>query len=312
VQHLPRKRRGAGAERYGGVRLRCALAPQDAIPLDLAQAVTSATKWLNGCGMCDIMNNMTAEHFTPQMYLDYYTQHKNISIADIGVAPVVVVSWGRGVIDEMAEATGAEICPHWMYDARYPLYTGQVQNRRVSFAQAPVGAPGTVMMMEEMIACGARVFLGLGWAGSLQESAPVGSMLVPTSCIREEGTSFHYYPEEGATLSPDQRLVEGLKSAAEAEGARVATGPQWTIDAPYRELRSKIAAYQAKGVLGVDMETSAMYALGRFRGVSVCNLLVISDELWSEWRPAFRSDELQAATNLAQRIVLKYLEGGLA
>jgi len=39
---------------------------------------------------------------------------------------------------------------------------------------------------------------------------------------------------------------------------------------------------------------------------------VISDELWSEWRPAFRSDELQAATNLAQRIVLKCLEGDLA
>jgi len=254
---------------------------------------------------------MTKEHVTPKLYLDYYTQQNNISIADIGVAPVVVISWGREVIDELAATTGAEICPHWMYEGRYPLYTGQVQGRRVSFAQAPVGAPGTVMMMEEMIACGARVFIGLGWAGSLQESAPVGSMLVPTSCIREEGTSFHYYPQEQVTLSPDQRLVEGLQSVAEAEGASVATGPQWTIDAPYRELGSKIAAYRERGVLGVDMETSAMYALGRFRGVSVCNLLVVSDELWGQWRPAFRSDELEAATKLAQRIVLKYLNSQL-
>jgi hypothetical protein len=49
------------------------------------------------------------------------------------------------------------------------------------------------------------------------------------------------------------------------------------------------------------METSAMYALGRFRGVRVCNLLVISDELWQAWRPAFRTPELHAADELAPR-----------
>ncbi len=27
-----------------------------------------------------------------------------------------------------------------------------------------------------------------------------------------------------------------------------------------------------------------MYAFGQVRGVPVCNLLVVSDELWREWR----------------------------
>ena len=70
---------------------------------------------------------------------------------------------------------------------------------------------------------------------------------------------------------------------------------------------SKIEAYGRQGVLGVDMETSAMYALGIYRSVSVCNLLVVSDELWHEWRPAFGTVELDDATDLAQRIVARLL-----
>jgi hypothetical protein len=42
--------------------------------------------------------------------------------------------------------------------------------------------------------------------------------------------------------------------------------------------------------------------------VALCNLFVVSDELWQEWRPAFGSLELREATELAQRITLKCLE----
>jgi uridine phosphorylase len=254
---------------------------------------------------------MTQERFTPQMYVEYYASQRGISVQDIDVAPVVVISWGRGVIESLAEAVGAQPSLHWFYDEYYKLFTGEVGGQTVSFAHAPVGAPGTVMMMEEMIACGARIFLGLGWAGSLQELAPVGTMFIPTGCIRDEGTSFHYLGEE-VTLAANERLVGLLESVARAEGAHVMAGRQWTTDAPYRELIGQIAAYREQGVLGVDMETSAMYALGLFRKVRVCNLLVVSDELWGKWRPAFRTAELQEATELAQRVILKCLAHDLS
>lgn len=249
---------------------------------------------------------MMEERFTPQMYLDYYITRRGISVKDIGVAPVAVISWGQRVIQSLADAVGAQPSPHWLWE-RYQFYTGAIQDQRVCFAEAPIGAPGTVAMMEVMIACGTRTFLGLGWAGSLRQSAPVGTMLIPTGCIREEGTSPHYLGSE-VTVSPNERLVELLRSVAQAEGANVMCGVQWTIDAPYRELLSKIESYRQQGAWGVDMETSAMYALGRFRGVRVCNLLVVSDELWQEWRPAFGSLELREATELAQRIILRCLE----
>ena len=251
--------------------------------------------------------------FTARMYIDYYTSKRGISVEEIGVAPCVVVSWGASVIEELAESVGAAPAEHWGWLTHFPLYTGEIQGRRVSFVQVGIGAPTTVTAMESLIACGARSFLGLGWAGSLQPSAPVGTFLIPTDCIREEGTSFHYLDADAA-VTPDEGLVALLQRAAEEDadegkdGTPVLTGPHWTTDAPYRELKSRIEAYRQRGVLGVDMETSAMYALGRFRNVPVCNLLVVSDVVWREWDPAFRTPQLKAATRRAQRVVLRALE----
>lgn len=242
------------------------------------------------------------ERFTPQMFINYVASRRGRPIGDLGVAPVVVLSWSRRVIESMAKTIGARLSRYWHYGDQYPLYVGKVEGNPVSLGHVPIGSAGTVMVMEEMIACGGRVFLGLGWAGSLQREAPVGTFVIPTSCIREEGTSLHY-AEDGAAIRPSERVLNALKTACKESSAKILSGPVWTTDAPYRELKAKIEAYRRQGVIGVDMETSAMYALGQFRNVGVCNLLVVSDELWREWKPAFSSTGLRKSMERAERVI---------
>ncbi len=246
------------------------------------------------------------ELFTPQMVVEHHITRRGITIDEIGVAPIVVVSWGRHVIQSLAQTIEAQPAEHWFYEER-PLFNGSVGGKKVSLIHLLVGAAGTVMMMEELIACGARIFLALGWAGSLQPHVPVGTFIIPNSCLIEEGTSAHY-SDHKTPVTPDPALVELLAQAAQAEGAKVVKGPLWTTDAPYRELRSKVTAYSEQGVLGVDMETSAMYTLGQYRKVKVCNLLVVSDELGQEWRPAFGTARLKQATEKAEGVILRCLE----
>lgn len=250
------------------------------------------------------------ERFTPQMAVAYAAKRRGVAVEAFGVAPVAVLSWHRRTAQSLAEATAARLPEHWFYGEQYPLYSGEVGGHRVCFVHVPVGAPGTVMVMEELIACGARAFLGLGLAGSLQPHAPVGTWLIPTSCVREEGTSGHYVSAD-VPIGPSARLVQAVAAASRAEGVEPLTGPLWTTDAPYRELKSKVETYRQQGVLGVDMETSAVYALGQFRGVDACNLLVVSDELWDEWRPAFGQPELREAMRRAERAILRCLSGDL-
>lgn len=250
---------------------------------------------------------ITKERFTAEMTVFWHAKENKISIEDIGVAPVVVLSWNRKIIQSFAETADAQLQENWLYGESYPLYTGKVGDNRISFANISVGAPATVMAMEEMIACGAKAFIGFGFAGSLQEEAPIGSLLIPGKCIRDEGTSYHYLSKD-VEVAPSARLKKVIQKACIEKGSNVLSGLHWTTDAVYMELVSTIKAYRKQGVLGVDMETSAMYALGIFRKVEVCNLLVVSDEIWKEWAIGFASDNFRNGLELAKQVILCFLE----
>lgn len=236
-----------------------------------------------------------AFRFTPEMVVNYDSKRRGICLEDFGVAPTVVACWNLRATKSLAEEAGARQAKNWPYNEQYPLFNGKLGGRKVAFMYMPVGAAATVMFMEEMSACGARNFIGLGYAGSLSPKAPIGTCLVPTECIREEGTSMHYLgPKE--KVAPSERLKKGILSACKAKGLKALSGPHWTTDGVYRESVSKIRRYGKRGVLGVDMETSAMYAFGQSKGLEVCNLLVVSDELWGDWNPAFGKDVLRKAS----------------
>lgn len=241
--------------------------------------------------------------FTPAMYLDHYAKERGLRREELNVGPLVVGTWFPRVTEKLAEGAGATRNEKWPFGRGNAVYTGEATGRKVSFVTFPVGAPGTVLVMEELIAGGARCFVGLGMAGSLQPAAPIGSYLLPGECVREEGTSGHYLPP-GEVVGPDPALQASLGRLLAAAGKEGRPGPHWTTDAPYREFVWKIEKYRAAGVLGVDMETSATYALGRFYGLPVANLLVVSDEVWREWRPAFETEELRKAMREAVAAVL--------
>src|SRR6266567_3601944 len=226
-----------------------------------------------------------SERFTAQMAVEYQTSHHKISVEQVGIAPIVVGSWDLGTVKSLAGTVGAASSPSWWWGPRFPLYNGEIGGKKVSFVNLPLGAPATILVMAELIACGARVFLGLGFAGSIQPEAPAGTGFIPTSCIREEGTSPHYLASDDG-LRPAPRLVRALEKARLKKSVTADTGTVWTTDAPYREVVTTIENYRLRDILGVDMETSAMYALGVYRNVEVCNFLVVSDELWRDWKPA--------------------------
>jgi uridine phosphorylase len=161
--------------------------------------------------------------------------------------------------------------------------------------------------MEQMIACGTKVFIGLGWAGSLNSCAPIGSLLLPTTCIREEGTSYHYLAND-VIVHSKPLLIDILEKTAQTKSYVINKGPHWSTDAIFREGAEKIKAYRDMGILGVDMESSAMFALGQVFDVSVGNLLVVSDSLWGEWNMSFHTDEIREATRHGEEVILGAME----
>ncbi len=148
-----------------------------------------------------------------------------------------------------------------------------------------IGSPAAAMVFEELIAMGCRRAINVGVAGGLQPDMPPGSIAVGTSAIRDEGTSHHYLASD-APVEPSAALTDRVTAELDARGLPYRCGATWTIDAVFRETVAETKHYRDLGVLTVEMEASALYAVGKVRGVDVTGAFVVADVLHEDgWKP---------------------------
>ena len=190
---------------------------------------------------------------------------------------------------------------------RHLHWLQETENRVAVAGGFGVGAPAAVLVLEALIFQGVRRYLSIGTAGSLQKDLTIGDIVVCDRAIRDEGTSHHYLPpEKYAHASPAMttRLVEALQFADISHSV----GTSWTIDAPYRETVAEVRHYQAEGVLTVEMEAAALFAVAKYRGVEMGSLLTISDSLADlKWDPQFRSDTTRIGLETLYQVALAAL-----
>lgn len=174
-----------------------------------------------------------------------------------------------------------------------------------------LGAPQGVIVLEKLIALGARRLWVLGWCGSLQPDLRIGDLIIPTTALSEEGTSAHYPVDEKARRT-DPSLNEYLGDALHRANLPFLAGPVWTTDAIYRETQAKVADYRSKGILAVEMEMSALITVAAYRSVALAGVLVVSDELSSlTWQPGFTDKTITKRSREACTVVLELcMDGG--
>ena len=160
-----------------------------------------------------------------------------------------------------------------------------------------IGAPRAVLSMEMLIAWGVQEFISIGTAGAIASDLKIGDLVGCDRAIRDEGTSHHYLPTARYSYPTD-----GGRFAKKFE--RV--GTSWTLDAFFRHTREEIAAHQKEGVLTVEMEASALFAVGEKRGVRIGAGFVISDLLYGdEWDPQFRKDSVENVLDQLLQLALE-------
>jgi uridine phosphorylase len=240
-------------------------------------------------------------HVDPYRLVEHQCARRGITRDQLGVRRTVLGTFSRRLSRFIAERAEAVPARYWLRDEdeAYIISDG------VTLATFPIGAPAAVSLMEEMIACGMTSLIVTGAAGSLQPHAPIGTIVLPTSAIREEGTSHHYAPADTPAL-PSPRVVEALERQLQAGQTEYVAGPTWTTDAVYREHRGKIDRYRQAGVVAVDMELSALLTVAAFRGIQCGGLFCVSDELHGEaWDLGFGGELFGRAIARASVIALE-------
>jgi uridine phosphorylase len=214
----------------------------------------------------------------------------------------VILTFTRPDYERLCRLAQAAAAPRYLWDCA--LRAGSWQGQPVTIAAPTLGAPYAAMVLEKLIALGARLALALGWCGSLQPHVGLGDLLLPTAAVSGDGTS-RYYCSGEQDPGPDAACCARLRQALAKAQLPWHAGPVWSTDALYRETVDLVWHYQARGILGVDMEMAALFAVGRFRGVAVAGLLVVAEELADlKWRPGYRSAAFRQARRQAAELAL--------
>jgi uridine phosphorylase len=193
-----------------------------------------------------------------------------------------VICFFREVVEKVANEFNARVLIQNQWeDGPHPLYEIIYSGRRLAFFHPGVGAPLTCGLFEDVIASGCRKFIAVGGCGVLEKGMDVGKIIIVNSAVRDEGVSYHYLPAT-REIEGQKEIVGVIEEIFIERGITYTIGKTWTIDAPYRETKSKIESRRNEGCIAVEMEAASMMAVAQFREVAFGQILYAGDDLSGE------------------------------
>jgi DeoD family purine-nucleoside phosphorylase len=186
-------------------------------------------------------------------------------------------------------------------------FTGTYAGKPVSVQATGMGAPSTAIVFEELVELGVRRFLRVGTCGGLRPELALGDLVVALSAVPAESTSARFVGGEPHAPTADWELLHGAVHAAKGLGERPHVGPIATSDTFYDPDPERHRRWGARGILGVEMESSLLFTLAPLRGVQAATLLVVSDLVHTEDFQRIDDALLASAVERMTRIALATL-----
>lgn len=148
-------------------------------------------------------------------------------------------------------------------------YTGLAADGELLTVQATgMGGPSTAIVVEELIALGARTLVRIGTCGALDPALRLGELIAVSEAVPGDGTSASL----GASrpVAADPVLSAALAQEAGRPAVRVCTSDLFYDERPADWMR---------GAAAVEMEAAPLLHLAQLRGARAGCLLAVSDLL---------------------------------
>lgn len=158
-------------------------------------------------------------------------------------------------------------------------YTGTYKGIPVSVQTTGMGCPSLAIVVEELVRLGATTLIRIGTAGAVAKDVRPGDLVVASASVANEGTSRHYLNGDVYSAVADYEVTRALADQAAASQLPDHVGLIQTDDGFYAASQGDVPEMEARGVLAVEMEASALFLLGKLRGVRTGCMLATSNNL---------------------------------
>lgn len=152
-------------------------------------------------------------------------------------------------------------------------YTGTARDGAPLTVQATgMGGPSAAIVVEELIALGARTLLRIGTCGALVDGVELGALVPVAAALPRDGASAALGAE--GSVAADPGLTEALARAVGREPALAVS-----TDLFYDPRGESADEWTAAGAALVEMEAAAILRLAKLRAVRAACLLAVTDLL---------------------------------
>lgn len=203
-----------------------------------------------------------------------------------------ITCFSKKLLDRYVEVfNGEKIAEISNANGRVPVYKIKYNDTEIALFMSRVGAAACTVAYEEVLAMGLEKLIMFGTCGVLDRNIDDLAIIIPTSAVRDEGTSYHYMKSSDEIIV-NNKYISDFVNILEDNNVSYVKGKVWTTDAPYRETRDKVLKRKEQGCICVDMECSAMNAVAQFRNKELFQFFYAADNLDSaKWDQRSLSNE---------------------
>ena len=213
------------------------------------------------------------------------------------------------------------------FNREYKSITGTYKGKRILAISTGMGGPSTAICIEELADLGVTDMIRIGSCGALQTHLSLGQLVLCDRAVCDDGTSQTYLdafryaaPELNGVCGEDREityayadnsLLKACQEAAEREGFSHVIGSTRSHDGLYLKRKPELDEfYSSKDVFGSDMETAALFAVAKVRGVRAASILNVVVEWKKDLKEGISSykDGADAAAQGEKNEILTALE----
>lgn len=213
----------------------------------------------------------------------------------------------------------------------FKVGTGIYRGIPITVCSTGIGCPSTAIATEELIDLGAKYLIRIGTCGgSWQKDIKLGSLVIPTASIRDEGTTLEYIPQ-GFPAVANLDVVNALSQAAKQQNTPSFIGINRTHDAFYgsQQAITRWGKYLTEEswrkrktdtpILSSEMESAALFIVATLRDVKAGAIFAVngnpepllarlqgkSQKVISEANPKISEKVINSAINVALEACFK-------
>ncbi len=160
-------------------------------------------------------------------------------------------------------------------------FTGSYKGIRVSVQTTMMGCPSAAIAVEELAMLGAKLVIRIGTCGGTSPNLQPADLVIAQAALARDGTTRQYLGEGNHAPIADYRVVRALEVAAGNAPHHV--GLVASDDGFYAVTPEEARAlYDTRGVLGLEMEASAVFTVARLRGLESGAIMAVSNYIGDE------------------------------